>query len=148
MSSSRSPKIHHVALVLWQLSLLLLFWWLGQFLQSYLGLPISASVIGLFLVLLGLMTGLFKLEWIKTGSDFILGELVLFFIPCFVGLLKYKALFISEGWQLVVSVVIGTIFVMIVTAYSVHFGFKLEARLKKITYKNQFKKLHHSHSEH
>jgi len=83
------------------------------------------------MVLIGLMTGLLKLGWIKSGSDFILGELVLFFIPCFIGLMKYKTLFMTEGWQLIVVVVLGTICVMVFTAYSVHLGFKIEHKLKQ-----------------
>lgn len=114
-----------------QIALLMLFWWVGSLLQRWLNLPVSAGVVGLFLVLIGLLSGVFKLEWIKTGSDFILGELVLFFIPCVVGLMNYKTLFITEGWQLLSAVVLGTICVMVFTAYSVHICFKLEAWLKR-----------------
>lgn len=146
MSSSVTEKMQSIVKILLQLSLLLLFFWLGELLHGYLHPPISPAVIGLFLVLFGLFTGLFKLTWIKSGSDFILGELVLFFIPCFVGLIKYKALFLSEGWQLIVSVVVGTIVVMIVTAYSVHFGFRLETYLKKFLIKRS-PKTHRHQSE-
>ena len=121
----------YLAQIVIQIALLVVFWWAGSLLQRWLNLPISAGVVGLFLVLLGLLSGLFKLEWIKTGSDFILGELVLFFIPCLVGLINYKTLFITEGWQLVSAVVLGTICVMVFTAYSVHVCFKLEAWFKR-----------------
>ena len=90
------------------------------------------------------MTGIFKLTWIKTGSDFILGELVLFFIPCFIGLMKYKTLFMTEGWQLILAVVIGTICVMVVTAYSVHLGFKLENKFKKQREQNPTRQTQHA----
>ena len=36
----------------------------------------------------------------------------------------------TQGWQMVVAVVIGTVTVMVSTAYAVHFGFKLESRLQ------------------
>lgn len=121
----------YLAQIVIQIALLVVFWWAGSLLQGWLNLPISAGVVGLFLVLLGLLSGLFKLEWIKTGSDFILGELVLFFIPCLVGLINYKTLFMTEGWQLVSAVVLGTICVMVFTAYSVHICFKLEAWFKR-----------------
>lgn len=121
----------YLAQLVIQIALLVVFWWAGSLLQRWLNLPISAGVVGLFLVLLGLLSGLFKLEWIKTGSDFILGELVLFFIPCLVGLINYKTLFMTEGWQLVSAVVLGTICVMVFTAYSVHVCFKLEAWFKR-----------------
>lgn len=131
---STRTQSHQISLIYkatLQIGLLILIWWIGSIIQKQFNLPISAAVIGLFMVLIGLMTGIFKLNWIKSGSDFILGELVLFFIPCFVGLMKYKNLFMTEGWQLIVVVVLGTICVMVFTAYSVHIGFKLERKLKQ-----------------
>ncbi|MDN5490766.1 MAG: CidA/LrgA family protein [Acinetobacter sp.] len=130
-TSTQSHQISLIYKVTLQIGLLILIWWIGSIIQKQFNLPISAAVIGLFMVLIGLMTGIFKLNWIKSGSDFILGELVLFFIPCFVGLMKYKNLFMTEGWQLIVVVVLGTICVMVFTAYSVHIGFKLERKLKQ-----------------
>ncbi len=128
---TQSYQISSIYKVTLQIGLLILIWWIGSIIQKQFNLPISAAVIGLFMVLIGLMTGIFKLNWIKSGSDFILGELVLFFIPCFIGLMKYKNLFMTEGWQLIVVVVLGTICVMVFTAYSVHIGFKLERKLKQ-----------------
>lgn len=128
-SSHSAPSIY-IAQVVLQLSLLIFIWWISSLIQHALNLPVSAGVIGLLLVLMALLSGLFKLQWIKTGSDFILGELVLLFIPCVVGIIKYKDLLLTQGWQLILSVVIGTFCVMLATAYSVYFGFKLEARLK------------------
>ena len=128
-SSHSAPSIY-IAQVVLQLSLLIFIWWISSLIQHALNLPVSAGVIGLLLVLMALLNGLFKLQWIKTGSDFILGELVLLFIPCVVGIIKYKDLLLTQGWQLILSVVIGTFCVMLATAYSVYFGFKLEARLK------------------
>jgi holin-like protein len=128
---TQSHQISSIYKVILQIGLLILIWWIGSIIQKQFNLPISAAVIGLFMVLIGLMTGIFKLNWIKSGSDFILGELVLFFIPCFIGLMKYKNLFMTEGWQLIVVVVLGTICVMVFTTYSVHIGFKLERKLKQ-----------------
>lgn len=137
---SYSSKANQIARILIQVGLLTLFWWIGSVLQQFFHAPVSGAVIGLFMVLIGLLTGIFKLEWIKTGSDFILGELVLFFIRCMVGLVKYKNLLVTEGWELVLSVVIGTICVMVITAFSVYFGFKIEEKLK-----NLHRTSHHIH---
>ena len=132
-------SLAYFAKVIIQIGLLLIFWWIGSLLQQVLNLPVSAGVIGLFLVLIGLVSGVFRLQWIKTGSDFMLAELVLFFIPCVVGLINYKSLFIAEGWQLITAIVLGTMCVMVFTAYTVHFCFKLESRLKQ---RSQDKMLH------
>jgi len=77
-----------------------------------------------------LLTGLLPLHWVKAGSDLILSELVLFFVPCVVGLINYQQLFIQQGWQLVLAVLLGSLCVLIVTAYSVFIGFKVEAWIK------------------
>ena len=127
-----------------QIALLIAFWSVGTLIQNLFALPISGAVIGLFILLIGLLSGLFKEEWIKTGSDFLLAELVLLFIPCLIGMMNYKDLFLTEGWKLAVAVVIGTICVIVSTAYSVHFGFKLEKKLKQI---HLHKSSHAFHSE-
>ena len=114
-----------------QLALLLLFWAIGFGLQQRFHVPISAGVLGLFLALAALLCGVLKLEWIKGGADFVLGELVLFFVPCVVGLLKYQTLFQSQGWQLISTIAIGTVCVMVATAYVVSIGFKWEHALKQ-----------------
>ncbi len=129
-TSSLVPRLIYIAKIVLQLSLLILIWWVSSLIQHALNLPVSAGVIGLLLVLIALLSGLFKLHWLKPGSDFILAELVLLFIPCVVGIIKYKDLLSTQGWQLILSVVIGTFCVMLATAYSVYFGFKLENRLK------------------
>ena len=129
-TSSLVPRLIYIAKIVLQLSLLILVWWVSSLIQHALNLPVSAGVIGLLLVLIALLSGLFKLHWLKPGSDFILGELVLLFIPCVVGIIRYKDLLSTQGWQLILSVVIGTFCVMLATAYSVYFGFKLENRLK------------------
>ena len=135
-TSALPPKLYHLVQVVLQLSLLMVIWWIASVIQHKLNLPVSAGVIGLLLVLLALLSGIFKSQWIKNGSDFILGELVLLFIPCVVGIIKYKDLFLTQGWQLVLAVFIGTICVMVATAYSVYFGFKLEALLKQKFHSN------------
>ena len=114
-----------------QLGALFLFWLAGDALQRYLQLPISAGILGLFLALSALILGVVKLQWLENGAQWILAQLVLFFIPCVVGLMKYQDLFLQRGGQLLLSIVLGTVCVMAVTAYSVRLGFYFESVLKK-----------------
>ena len=76
-----SQRYSHFLLIVLQLCILIAIWFLGSVIQHAFNLPISAGVIGLLLLLAALLTGLFKLQWVKTGTDFILAELVLLFIP-------------------------------------------------------------------
>lgn len=131
-----SPQSSFFLKVIFQLGLIFLFLGLGKYVQDILNLPISAAVTGLFILLICLMIGIVKLEWIKVGSDFILGELVLFFIPCLVGLTQYQSLFLDQGWKLFVVIFLGAVCVMIFTAFSVFLGFKLERSIK-IMFKNK-----------
>ena len=62
-----------------------------------------------------------------------LAELMLLFIPCVVGIINDLDLLLSQGWQLLLSITLGTCAVMVATAYSVCWGFKLEQRLRKNT---------------
>ena len=123
-------RFKYISKIIFQISLLLAFWWIGSILQSLFKLPVSGAVIGLFIVLTGLLTGFFKLEWIKSGSDFILGELVLFFIPCFVGLIKYKHLLFFFFWQLIFAVFLVFFCVLVVAVFSVDLGFQFENKIK------------------
>ena len=71
-----------------QVGLLIGIWYIGTLIQVALSLPISGGVVGLTLLLISLLAGVFKLDWIKSGSDLLLAELLLFFIPCIIGLIR------------------------------------------------------------
>ncbi len=81
-------------------------------------------------MLFALLLGVMKLSWVRTGAHWALGHLVLLFVPCVIGLMNYKTLLLTDGWKLIIAVVIGTATVMIVTGYSVKFGFLCEEKLK------------------
>jgi holin-like protein len=112
--------------------------WLGaSTLTETFALPISAGALGLLAVLALLLSGAVKVNWLKGGADLILNELVLFFIPCVVAVIKYADLFRAEGVQLVFSVTLGTILVMASTALAVHAGCWLEKQLAQWALKRQ-----------
>ena len=78
-----------------------------------------------------------SLFWIKSLEEIPftptqISELILFFIPCVVGLINYHDLFVRQGLQIILAVVLGTLCVMLVTAYSVFLGFKLERQFKSL----------------
>jgi len=89
-------------------------------------LPISADVVGLLMVLILLFSGVVNVRWIKGGAGMMLSELMLFFIPCVVDVIKYSDLFRKEGVQIVIAIAVGTILVMVATALAVHGGCQLE----------------------
>lgn len=85
------------------------------------------------LAVLGLLlSGKADVGWVKSGSDWLLGELVLFFIPCVVAVVNYLPLFRAEGVQLTIAIGVGTILVMAATALAVHAGCRLERRIAQM----------------
>ena len=59
---------------------------LGEGLRMLIPLPIPASVYGLVLMLLGLMTGVIRLEKVQHGAAFLIEIMPLLFVPAAVGL--------------------------------------------------------------
>ena len=114
-----------------QILALMLVWWCASWLVTRLSLPISAGVAGLLLVLLLLLSGVLKVDRIGHGARLLLGELVLFFIPCVVSVVQHGRLFRDHGVALVSAVVIGTLLVMVTTALTVHLACALEHRLAR-----------------
>ena len=104
--------------------------WLGAAkLVAALSLPLSAGVLGLLFVLALLLSGVVAVDTLKSGADWLLNELILFFIPSVVAVVKYGHLFREEGVQIVFAIAAGTVLVMVTTAWAVHLGCKFEARL-------------------
>lgn len=82
-----------------QLALIMIFWGLGIGIQHLFDLKITGSIIGLILLLSFLLTGLLKLQSVEIAGKLLLQHLVLFFIPCVVGLIQFKELFILINRQ-------------------------------------------------
>ena len=59
---------------------------LGEMIKMCLPLPIPASIYGMALMFLGLMTGIIKLEQVKETGKFLIEIMPIMFIPAGVGL--------------------------------------------------------------
>lgn len=77
------------------------------------GLPLPGSIVGLAILYALLQFNVLKIEWIELGANLLLAELLLFFIPSAVGIVKYQALLAQNGMQILVAVIAGTLIVMI-----------------------------------
>jgi holin-like protein len=74
-------------------------------------------MVGLLLLLLALAAGIVKLEWVEQGGNWLLAELLLFFIPSAIGIVNYDAMFSWQGIESVLLVGISTFIVISTTAY-------------------------------
>lgn len=98
-----------------QFMIILLLSFLGEVLKMFIPLPIPASVYGLVLMLLCLMTGVLKTSQVKDAAFFLIEIMPVMFIPAAAGLIdSWKVLQPLLLPILVITVVI-TVFVMVIT---------------------------------
>lgn len=98
-----------------QFMIILLLSFLGEVLKMFIPLPIPASVYGLVLMLVCLMTGVLKTSQVKDVAFFLIEIMPVMFIPAAAGLIdSWKVLQPLLLPILVITVVI-TVFVMVIT---------------------------------
>lgn len=107
-----------------------LFWLCNQVVQ-FAGIPIPAGVIGLAILVALLLMRIVPEKAVLTGSSWLLGDLLLFFIPPVVSVLKYWVLIRDDGGMMLITLVLGTVVVLTGTAWVVDRIFTLEKRFNQ-----------------
>jgi holin-like protein len=102
-----------------QTGLLIGFWWACEWLKRKTGAPVPGSVIGLALMLLLLGTGRLPIRAIQHGTKWLVGEMLLFFVPPMLSLLNYPQFLGWLGLKLVFAIAVGTLAVMVATAMTI-----------------------------
>jgi len=105
-------------------------WLLADFAVRAFHLPVPGGVVGLLILLALLFCGGVAPRWVKAGADWLLSDMLLFFIPAAVAAVQYGGLFREDGWRLALVVVFGTLMVMVAVAFAVEQASKLERRLE------------------
>lgn len=105
------PSLKYIKIVL-QIIVLYAFVLIGNWFQDILHLPLPASIIGLLVLLAALSLNIFRLEWIESGSYFLLSYLPLYFIPATVGVMNYGYVFAGKGFLLIPITIISTFLTM------------------------------------
>lgn len=119
--ASLQPRLRSTTLVVIQVLALSLLWWLADWL-SHAFLPgVPGSVLGMALLLAALASGLVKPNWLAAGTAWLLGELLLFFIPAVIAIVDYGDFVRLYGLALVAIIVFSTLAVMAATALAVEF---------------------------
>ena len=85
---------------------------LSNFLVAQFSLTLPGSVVGIVLLFGLLQLGILRLEWIETGANLLLAELLLFFIPSAVGVVQYRSLLFNHGIAILIVVVAGSVVIM------------------------------------
>jgi len=100
-----------------QLSILLAFWlvgeWLSQLIASIIVIP--GAIMGMLLLFIALATGLVKEAHIKDVSDFLLNNIAFFFIPASVAVLDVMDVLKDAAIPLFIIAIVSTAITMLVT---------------------------------
>ncbi|WP_028983819.1 CidA/LrgA family protein [Sporolactobacillus terrae] len=116
--------------IITQVLFLYLFALLGNFLVKLLHLPISGSILGLFIVLGLLHFKVLKLSMVELGASFLTSEMLLFFIPSAVAIIQYKTEILQHGSQFLIVILLSTVTVMAVTGLVAQFALRRLANKK------------------
>lgn len=107
------PKLKNLMAGILQVAVLFLLSMAMNKLADLLHLKIPGSILGIILLFILLKTKVIKLEWIERGANWLLAELLLFFIPSAVGVMQYIPLLENDGLQILLVVVLSTVVVML-----------------------------------
>lgn len=94
-----------------QFLIILAISFIGEFLKYLLPLPIPASIYGMVLLFIGLMTGLIKLEMVKDTGKFLIEIMPLMFIPAGVGLMT--------SWGTLRAIIVPVSIITVITIITV-----------------------------
>ena len=98
-----------------QFMIILLLSFLGEVLKMFIPLPIPASVYGLVLMVVCLMTGVLKTSQVKDAAFFLIEIMPVMFIPAAAGLIDSWGILQPVIISLGIITVVTTVFVMVVT---------------------------------
>ena len=114
-----------------QIGIIFTVCWLSILVEKILPFAFPASVIGMILLFICLLTGVLKIEHIQVKADFLLENMAFFFVPAGVSIINYFDVLESTWIQLVVICVISTVVTFAVTAWSVKLTVRLLSRLRE-----------------
>ncbi|NVI82742.1 CidA/LrgA family protein [Janthinobacterium sp. BJB401] len=124
------PAWRQPAQTVWQVGVLIAAWWLSDAAASALHLPFSGGVVGLFVLVALLLAGWVRPAAIELGANWLLANMLLFFIPLVVSVVQFTQLLKSQGLMLFVNIGLGFASVMLVTAFTVEWVCRYERKLR------------------
>ncbi|MGE6256488.1 CidA/LrgA family protein [Heyndrickxia sporothermodurans] len=96
-----------------QILILCIFTYIMGEIATFLHLKIPGSILGLVLLFILLQMKIVKLKWIEIGGNWLVAELLLFFIPSAVGIIQYKHLLLDNGLKIIAVIFISSTIVMV-----------------------------------
>lgn len=120
----RSEKMKFIK----QLMIILLFSFIGELLNSIIPLSIPASIYGMILLFIALVTKIIKLEQIEDTAEYLLSIMLIFFVPSAVGIIDTFFTYQNSMLPIIIIVIISTIIVLIITGIISQLVIKLTSK--------------------
>ena len=109
-----------------QFLLILCITFVGELVKYVLPLPIPASIYGMVILFVGLMTGHIKLSSVKEAGKFLIEIMPLMFIPAAVGLTESWDKISPIFWKLIIVTAVSTVLVMAISGRVTQFVIRHE----------------------
>lgn len=97
---------------------------IGELLNLLLPLPVPASIYGMILLFVCLITGVLKLSQIEETADLLLSVMPIFFISPTVSIMSSIGMIRDQFWGVILTCIISTMVVMAVTGWVAQFVMK------------------------
>lgn len=113
-----------------QLAFIIVLWKVGEFISTVCHLPIPGSVVGMVLLLILLKMKVVRISSVKKGANFLLAEMLLFFVPAVLAILDHPEFIGWTGLKILFVILVGTAIVMTCTALTIELYFRFVRRRK------------------
>lgn len=114
-----------------QITVLSAIWIAMEAAREHFGWSMPAGLIGFALLAAGLFSGVIKASWLQAGTDWLMAEMLLFFVPAMLVVTEYPDLIRHQGLRILAVIVTSTICVMAATALAVDRVYRLELWLAR-----------------
>lgn len=115
------------------LGIIFLILYLSKFILNLAHITFPAPILGIIILFALLKVGIIKEAWIEKFCNFMLKNMILFFIPIFVGIITYTDIISKNFLAIIMTIFITTSLVIVVvglTSYNI-IKFQRLKRMKK-----------------
>lgn len=111
--------------IIMQIGILAVISFMGSFMADNFDLGIPGSIYGIVILLALIKLQVIPIEKIERGADFLLAELLLFFIPSAIGVIEFQDILAGELLQLLMTLGVSIIMLLGLVGLVSELTFKL-----------------------
>lgn len=93
--------------------LIFLVQFFSYFILKLLKIPFPSTILGIIILFFLLKFKIIKEIWIKDFCNFLIKNMILFFIPFFVGIVCYSDIILKNFWAIILTIFLTTTFVIV-----------------------------------